>query len=246
MRRLVLTFASLTAMALAGCPKPPPGTCKTSEDCKEQTGYGKVCVQGQCQECGADTDCKAGFACKANKCQPRPECESPGDCAAGKTCQDGKCISSWVPGTCDAEHACPSDQDCMGGRCIAKPKEPVKGPCDDLASVYFAFDKAELDEASRMALAHLAERLAGEPGRRVRIEGNCDERGTSEYNLALGQRRADVAKSYLVNLGVSVDAIETLSWGKERPKMLGHDEEAWRFNRRADFYVSAPLEVSAR
>jgi peptidoglycan-associated lipoprotein len=236
MRRLLLTFASLTAMALVGCPKPPPGTCKSSDDCKDQTGYGKVCVQGQCQECGADTDCKAGFVCRANKCMPRPECEGPADCAAGKTCQDGRCISSWTPGTCDAEHACPSDQDCMGGRCVAKPKpiEPVRGPCDDLGSAYFDFDKADLSAESRGTLEKDARCVLDQAARGFRVEGNCDERGTSEYNMHLGQRRAEAVKKYLSGLGVTPKAISTVSYGKEKPVCTESTEPCWQKNRRAD------------
>jgi peptidoglycan-associated lipoprotein len=236
MRRILLTLASLTAMALAGCKPPAPGTCKTSDDCKDQTGYGKVCVQGQCQECGADTDCKAGFVCRANKCQPRPECESNADCAAGKACQDGKCISSWTPGTCDAEHACPSDQDCMGGRCVAKPKpvEPPKGPCDDLGAVSFAFDKAELTAESRATLEKDARCVLEKAAKGFRVEGNCDERGTAEYNMHLGQRRADAVKKYLSGLGVPAKAISTVSFGKERPTCRESTEDCWQKNRRAD------------
>jgi peptidoglycan-associated lipoprotein len=236
MRRALLFAFAVSAITLAGCPsKPKNGECKNSEDCKDQTGYGKVCVQGMCQECGGDTDCKAGFVCRANKCQPRPECEGPADCAAGKTCQDGRCVSSWVPGTCDADHACPSDQDCMGGRCVAKAKpveEPRPGPCDSLASVYFGFDESSLTAESRAALEQDAKCL--KPGARLVVEGNCDERGTAEYNMHLGQRRADSVKKYLGGLGVAPKGVSTVSFGKEKPICTQASEDCWQKNRRAD------------
>jgi len=234
MRRILVVALSLTAIALAGCPKKPAdGTCKNSEDCKDQVGYGKVCVQGQCQECGADTDCKAGFVCRANKCQPRPECEGPADCASGKTCQDGKCVSSWQPGMCDADHACPSDQECMGGRCVAKvatTPPPAAGPCDQLAAVYFGFNEYTLSGEARASLEQNAKCFKA--GGKVAVEGHCDERGTAEYNMHLGQRRADAVKKYLGSLGVK--SISTVSYGKERPVCTEATEGCWAKNRRAE------------
>ena len=112
-------------------------------------------------------------------------------------------------------------------------------------SVYFAFDKSYLNEESRATLEKLAG-AAALSGTKLRIEGNCDERGSNEYNIGLGQRRADAAKNYLVNLGVAAGSITTISYGEERPKLLGHDEESWRENRRADVFISAPPRVSQR
>jgi peptidoglycan-associated lipoprotein len=71
----------------------------------------------------------------------------------------------------------------------------------------------------------------------VRIEGNCDERGSDDYNMALGERRAKAAKDYLVNLGIASDRISTISYGEEKPADPGHDEEAWARNRRAEFVI---------
>ena len=80
-----------------------------------------------------------------------------------------------------------------------------------------------------------AEWFKANPGKKMRVEGNCDERGTVEYNLALGQKRADAAKAYIVNLGVDGKALETVSYGKERPVDPAHNEAAWAKNRRAHF-----------
>jgi len=118
---------------------------------------------------------------------------------------------------------------------------PVEAP---VASVYFAFDKSDLKAASRSALESLFNQ-ASQPGARVRIEGNCDERGSVEYNIGLGQRRADAAKRYLIKLGVPEANVVTVSFGKEHPKALGHDPASWRENRRDDLFVQ-PAAVSAR
>ncbi len=101
-------------------------------------------------------------------------------------------------------------------------------------SVYFAFDSSELSPQTRATLQTLIDQARQRPDQNLRIEGNCDERGTREYNLALGQRRADAAKAYLVNLGLDASRITTISYGNERPRAPGHDEAAWAENRRDD------------
>jgi peptidoglycan-associated lipoprotein len=108
-----------------------------------------------------------------------------------------------------------------------------------LKDVFFDFDKAEVRDDGRDALAKDAEWLKKYPTIRFRIEGHCDERGTREYNLALGERRANAAKEYLASLGIDASRIETVSYGKERPFDPGHDEGAWSKNRRAHFLVTA-------
>ncbi|RLB11206.1 MAG: peptidoglycan-associated lipoprotein Pal [Deltaproteobacteria bacterium] len=101
--------------------------------------------------------------------------------------------------------------------------------------IHFDFDKADLKPEAREVLKKLAEWLLKHPEFNLRIEGYCDERGTEEYNLALGQRRADAAKKYLVELGVSPDRITTISYGEENPIDPRHCEEAWAKNRRDEF-----------
>jgi peptidoglycan-associated lipoprotein len=113
------------------------------------------------------------------------------------------------------------------------------------ASVYFAFDSAELTPDARSMLQSFSDELRDRPDAAVRIEGNCDERGSREYNLALGQRRADSAKDYLVRLGVPSSRITTVSNGKERPRATGHDEDAWKENRRDDV-IPRPQSVGQR
>ena len=98
--------------------------------------------------------------------------------------------------------------------------------------IYFDTDKYNIDEVDAAALRAQAQWLARYPDKRIRVEGNCDERGTREYNLALGERRANAAKNYLASLGIDASRITTISYGKERPVALGSNEEAWAKNRR--------------
>lgn len=105
-------------------------------------------------------------------------------------------------------------------------------------SVYFDFDRSIIKPEYIPVLKDKAEYLRDNPNAHVRIEGNCDERGTNEYNLALGERRANSAKKFLVSLGISPERIDTISYGEERPLALGHNKEAWAQNRRDDFVIT--------
>jgi peptidoglycan-associated lipoprotein len=104
-----------------------------------------------------------------------------------------------------------------------------------LKDINFEFDKSDIRETDKAKLQAIADFLKAYPQAKVQIEGNCDERGTVEYNLALGERRAHAAQSYLVGLGVSQDRLGTISFGKEKHKVQGHDEESWLINRRDEF-----------
>ncbi|HEX9367588.1 MAG TPA: OmpA family protein [Vicinamibacterales bacterium] len=105
--------------------------------------------------------------------------------------------------------------------------------------VFFPLDGFEVDGAGQQALATNAGILKKYPTWIITIEGHCDERGTAEYNLALGEKRALAAKTYLVSLGVPADRLRTVSYGKEFPFDPGHDEGAWSKNRRAHFVVTS-------
>lgn len=102
----------------------------------------------------------------------------------------------------------------------------------DGAVLHFEFDQALLTEESRARLERIADALRKHPEVKVRISGHCDERGTTEYNFALGQRRAEVARNYLVTLGVKDARVETVSYGEEKPASPGSDADAWARNRR--------------
>jgi len=106
---------------------------------------------------------------------------------------------------------------------------------EGLRKVFFDYDSAELPPVALETLTRNAELLKGAPGVRVLIEGHCDERGTQEYNLVLGERRAMVVKEQLVRLGVAPERLSTISYGKEKPAMQGRDEAAWLQNRRCEF-----------
>ncbi len=109
-----------------------------------------------------------------------------------------------------------------------------------LNKIYFDFDSSILSESARSTLTKNAGPLTKEPTAKIRIEGNCDERGSAEYNLALGERRAKAAQRYLVTLGVTPDRISTISYGKEKPAIQGNNEAVWAKNRRDEFVVVTP------
>jgi len=100
-------------------------------------------------------------------------------------------------------------------------------------TIYFDTDRYDIDSGDQAALAKQAQWLARYPAKRATVEGHSDERGTREYNIALGERRANAAKNYLVSLGVDPSRLSTISYGKERPVALGSDQAAWAQNRRA-------------
>jgi peptidoglycan-associated lipoprotein len=100
-------------------------------------------------------------------------------------------------------------------------------------TIYFDTDRYDIDSSDQAALAKQAQWLARYGSKRATIEGHADERGTREYNIALGERRANAAKNYLTSLGVDASRLSTVSYGKERPIALGSDEQAWAQNRRA-------------
>jgi peptidoglycan-associated lipoprotein len=107
-----------------------------------------------------------------------------------------------------------------------------------LKPVFFDYDQSEIAGEAQKALDANADVLKRNPSWVVTIEGHCDERGTAEYNLALGERRANAARAYLVSLGIPADRLRTVSYGKEFPFDPGHDEAAWARNRRAHFVVT--------
>ena len=108
-----------------------------------------------------------------------------------------------------------------------------------LKPVFFAYDSDALDETARNTMTANAEVLKKYASWIITVEGHCDERGTAEYNLALGDRRALAVKNYMVSLGIPAERIKTVSYGSEFPFVPGHDEQAWSQNRRAHFMLTA-------
>lgn len=131
-----------------------------------------------------------------------------------------------VSGGCGADADCAAGQVCTAGQCVEPPR------CD-LLRVSFAFDSALLDERAMQSLRDSARCLQDRRAASLLVEGHCDERGTTGYNIALGAKRAEVVKRYLADLGVAAK-IDTVSFGKELPVVEGTGEAAWSQNRRAE------------
>jgi peptidoglycan-associated lipoprotein len=226
MRRVLLLAVTVVGVAaLSGCPaKPKSGECKSSQDCAAQEGFGKVCVEGRCQECGADADCRDGFVCRQNKCVPKPQCRADADCPKGQRCEGERCVAAQA-------EAQPSGEEAGAGK--------VPAECRDTAAftIRFGFDQSTLTPDSQQTLQKLADCLKRAPAKQVLIQGNCDSRGTTQYNIALGARRAEAAKKYLSDLGVA-SKLDTVSYGKEKPVCTEETEACWAKNRRDDFEVS--------
>lgn len=224
MRRVLLSALFFVGIvSLAGCPaKPKNGECKTSADCADQEGFGKVCVEGRCQECGTDADCKEGFVCRSNKCVPKPQCQADADCPSGQRCENEKCVEK------RAEAPPPPVE--------TRPSVPPECADASAFTIRFGFDQATLTAESQGSLQKLAGCLKQAPAKRVVVQGHADERGTTQYNVALGSRRAEAARKYLTDLGAST-SFDTVSFGEEKPLCTQQSEECWAKNRRGEFQV---------
>jgi peptidoglycan-associated lipoprotein len=248
MRRISMVAGLALALGMmTGCPKPYPN-CENDEACKE---HNEVCVQGTCQECATDANCKEGFTCQGNKCVPKgPECTLDSQCGDGRICEAGKCGPAQCKGddqckggkclngrcqaptdTCSSNADCGEGQECQAGKCVtAAPKE-----CN-WEAVRFGFNEATLTSEAQGNLRELSDcikatRFSG----RVTLEGHADERGTEEYNLQLSNRRAAAVKRYLTDLGITSKSMDTVGYGETRPVNSASDEEAWAQNRRVEF-----------
>lgn len=127
--------------------------------------------------------------------------------------------------------------------------DPLYGPLDgrpdmlniissvEFENVLFEYDRAQIGPQERDKIEAVADYLKRNPGTAVIIEGHCDERGSREYNMALGERRALAVRAYMIGLGIDGSRIQTVSYGKEKPLAFGHDEASWRLNRRAEFIL---------
>jgi len=123
---------------------------------------------------------------------------------------------------------------------VAKKEPGIEGEVFEsslLKDIRYDFDKYDVRPEDIDTLKQNAALLAKYPRVKIQIEGHCDERGTAQYNLALGERRANSARQYLMTLGISADRLATISYGEEKPMDPGHNEEAWSKNRRAHFVI---------
>lgn len=199
-----LAFAALASSCSPDYPK-----CDTDEDCKEK----EFCVNNMCQQCRGDHDCGPGRSCAQGACQPIPGyCTSSSDCGQGQECKNNLCVTA-------AETVL-----------APPPPPPIEGCTID--PVYFAYDSSTLDTGARDQLAKNASCMKQNSVQRMHLVGLTDPRGTEEYNLALGDRRASSARTYLQSLGVQGE-ITYSSMGEELAS--GTDEASWLRDRRVDF-----------
>jgi peptidoglycan-associated lipoprotein len=147
----------------------------------------------------------------------------------------------------------PATQPVTRAEAVRVDESPIRQPVDTVTSAsieelnknsllkpaFFSLDSYELDDSGRATVTADADILKKYPTWKITVEGHADERGTAEYNLALGERRATAVKSYLLTLGIGEDRLQTVSYGKEFPFDPGHDESAWSKNRRAHFVITA-------
>ena len=162
-------------------------------------------------------------------------CESTSDDSAA-TVGEGDATQTASAQTDDSAAAAAADTEVVVA--AVDPSAPIPGTQEDLVQnvgdrVFFVYDSAVLTPEGRRTLERQAEWLRLFPEHNIMIEGHADERGTREYNLALGERRASAARDYLIAFGMDSARVNTTSYGKERPYALGHNEESWELNRRA-------------
>lgn len=248
-KHLAFALAGATVF-MFGCGPTYPN-CDNDENCAARN---EACVNGTCSQCRDDSKCMASNACgvcEGARCSKRPNCcTSDLDCPNGGRCWNvpgqnyGECGAQ-----CDATHPCPPGQRCNNGICEPDYECTTDADCTGgkkcidhrcttqcaMETIYFDFNESRLRADAQKTLNANADCIKGKGGS-VRIEGHCDERGTEEYNMALGERRAVSAKRYLVNLGVSNGSLSVVSYGKERPVCTESNEECWAKNRRAEFH----------
>ena len=242
-RRFLLVAALVVgAVAAAGCPGPDFPKCEKDDQCKKDAKGAAVnmyCLFGQCQECAKDSHCGAGQKCNRGRCEKA--CTADDQCGTGQICEEASC----TPAQCTETKPCGGGLQCDKGRCKA-PAATTTGPtttgpalaCEKKAQrIHFDFNMADLRPDAREVLDTLSKCMQQNADWKLTIEGHCDERGTTDYNLALGERRAGSVKEYLARLGVDKSRIRTISYGKEKPIDPSSSEEAWAKNRRGELVV---------
>ncbi len=170
-------------------------------------------------------------------CPKRPEVAQAGPGAVGPSAATAPAPAAPAPrtGETPVTRATPPSATPVTPASAAPAPQVTASPLQD---VFFDFDKSAIRDDQKSALSADIAWLKENAGAKITVEGHCDERGTAEYNLGLGERRAKAVKDYLVAAGVPADNIATISYGKERPFVLGHDESAWKWNRRGHFVIT--------
>ncbi len=235
-------IALMGAFALAACqPKYP--TCTGDEQCSE---HGEFCVNGQCQECSTNDNCETKYpgekrTCNEGRCDAATKgCKTDTDCGEGQTCKANQCVAS----SCNADADCFAGQSCKAGTCTetsqanAFPDEcKADGSSGEihLQNVPFAFNEYNLTPEARQVLEKNISCLQKAGRLRVILEGHADERGTQEYNLALGDKRAHTVRNYLKTLGISLEQLQVRSKGENEPLCNDANDECFARNRRVSF-----------
>lgn len=208
--RSALPVIAALATMLAACGGPQYPNCNDDSNCHE----GEYCVNGTCQQCRPDGN----------------------DCPAGQECNDGRCDA--IPGWCGSSADCPSGQECQGNQCVqsqvteSDPIDTTPPQCS-LSSINFGYDSSEISGGARTTLEGNASCINSRDIPHVRVTGHTDPRGTEEYNLALGERRAQSVRSYMSRLGVDSGRMSTHSMGEEMAR--GSSESSWGQDRRVEF-----------
>ena len=251
LQRASLAFATFAGILLmTACTGPKYPNCKTDDQCSSK---GELCIEGTCQQCRTADNCEAGQQCVSGRCEAAAECSGESDCPDNQICRSGKCQTECSASgdcadglkcmnyRCVAANACASDADCASGTgcqsgVCAQNASRVLTLCD-YPAVRFAFNDDKLNAEARDGLSVVAECIRGGSGTLV-IEGHCDERGTEEYNLALGDRRARAVMNYLSRLGVPRSKMRVVTKGEAEPLVRQSNSAAWSKNRRAEFEPS--------
>lgn len=252
-----VVFAALT---FAGCPPEYP-TCDNDDHCKREVEgkvIDEVCVFGKCQECARDADCGDAKACVDYQCVV--PCDGPGSCGDGKHCEERVCTTGCAADgdcgagqACDASGACVTKQKsceldsecgvnehCEANACVAGAPPKPTANCtftDADLRVQFEYNLYALQSSGQDKLERVATCMNENPGWRLRVNGHADERGSTDYNLSLGEKRAKSAASYIERLGVDRSRMQTLSYGEEQPLNPAASEAAWAQNRRAELVI---------
>ena len=247
LRVALIGAATLAMIFVSGCGPSYPD-CANDSHCQEQ---GEYCADKKCRQCrddshcaGACSICTEGYSCSriVGCCSTDLDCpngrcwkdpsnpgavgQCGGECKAGhpaSKCPPGQqCVNGACQG-CSGDESCPPGQRCVNGTCV--------GACE-LTAVEFDYNEYSIRLDQEAQIRANVECLQGISGA-VRVEGHCDERGSDEYNLALGQRRANAVVRAYKSMGVS-NSLSTISYGEEKPKCTRSNESCWKENRRAE------------
>ena len=171
-------------------------------------------------------------------CAPSATTKPASSSSGGSGSASAKSSDSARPGDGQRGGTKESDLASSSLKSLQEGKPPITSASSPLKDAFFDFDRYDLSSEARAVLQSNAEWLKSNASTRVDIEGHCDERGTNEYNLALGAKRAQAARDYLVSLGIAADRLSTTSYGEEIPVCQERSEDCWRQNRRARFVIA--------